>query len=212
MYTPAGSASHSAEPMPRKEIAIMVGFDVEKTIQVAAYLIKHRGGRENYMRLGKLIYLADRRSLEERRIPICGDTPIAMERGPVPSRTLDLIKGADPQSVRWDQFIRRDSYDVVLENDPGNLALSRADVRVLEEVAEEHRNKDEWELVSWCHGNLPEYEKNREGRGTGKAKRIPLDDILEEIGLAGSAREIVDQINENAKFAAFFDDHMPSVQ
>lgn len=192
---------------------IMVGFDLEKTIQAAAYLIKHRGGRENYMRLVKLLYLTDRKSLEQRQTPICGDVPYAMERGPVPTRTIDLIKGADAQSRRWEQFIRRDNYDVVMENDPGNLALSRADVRILEAVAEEFHNFDEWDLVSWCHNNLPEYEKNWGKRGEKRRSvRIPLDDILEQIGRGGQGGEIVQRINEDRAFSNLFGDHMPSVQ
>ena len=187
----------------------MVGFDVEKTIQAAAYLIKHRGDRENYMRLLKLLYLADRRGMEQKAAPISGDTPYAMERGPVPTRTLDLIKGADPQSARWEQFIRRDNYDVVLTNDPGNLALSRAEVRVLGAIADEFVNHDEWDLVLWCHDNLSEYQTLWENRGQRHSIRIPLDDILTQIGLAGRGKEIVDRINEHAKFAAFFGDHMP---
>lgn len=190
----------------------MVGFDVEKTIQAAAYLIKHAGGRENYMRLLKLIYLADRKSLKLRKTPICGDTPVAMKRGPVPSTTFDLIKGEDPQSIRWEQFIRRDNYDVVLENDPGNLALSRAEVRILGEILEEFRNYDEWALVEWCHDNLPEYEKTWNARGEKGSKDIPFEDVLEEIGLAGHGKEIIGQINESAGFAAMFGDHMPTAK
>ncbi len=190
----------------------MVGFDIEKTIQAAAYLIKCSGGRMNYMRLLKLIYLVDRRSVKRRKMPICGDTPVAMQRGPVPSITLDLIKGEDPQSIRWDQFIRRDNYDVVLENDPGNLALSRAELRILEEILEQFSNFDEWALVEWCHENLPEYEKNWNARGDKGVKRIPLDDILDAIGLAGHGEEITGRINENAQFAAMFGDHMPQVK
>src|SRR3990167_11350054 len=86
----------------------MIRFNIDKTIEAAAYLIKQQPGyRENYMRLLKLLYLADRVSLKERSTPICGDVPYAMAEGPVPSRTLDLIKGKDPSSEKWEKFIEK---------------------------------------------------------------------------------------------------------
>ncbi|MEX0867911.1 MAG: Panacea domain-containing protein, partial [Pirellulales bacterium] len=107
----------------------MVGFDIDKTIQSSAYLLKLTNGRSNYMRLLKLLYLAERLSLQNRKSPISGDRPIAMERGPVPSRTLDMIKGHDPKASQWDAYFSRDNYDILLDDDPGNLALSRAELK-----------------------------------------------------------------------------------
>src|SRR5438105_1355385 len=121
----------------------MFGFDPNKAIQAAAHLLKREPGkRTNYMRLCKLLYLADRRSLEQRRCPMIGDTPWAMERGPVPGATLDMIKGFDPESGRWSEFIERIGYDVVLAKDPGNLALSRAELKILDSLSDEFRALD----------------------------------------------------------------------
>ncbi len=143
----------------------MIGFNIDKTIQAAAYLLKRKPDHsENYMRLLKLLYLADRTSLEKRGMPICGDTPYAMKRGPVPSVTLELIRGKDPCSDRWDRFIQRIDFDVRLKTDPGNLHLSHAELGILDQVAQRFRNFDEWALVHWCHKYIPEYEKNWRAR------------------------------------------------
>ncbi len=53
----------------------MSGFIAEKTIQAVAHLPKREPGhRSNYMRILKLLYLAERKSLELRVSPLCGDT------------------------------------------------------------------------------------------------------------------------------------------
>src|ERR1700730_11099432 len=139
----------------------MLGFDPNKAIQAAAHLLQREPGkRTDYTRLFKLLYLASRKRVELRRCPMIGDTPRAMERGPVPSATLDMIKGLDPESGHWAEFIERIGYDVVLAKGPGNLALSRAELKILDSLSDEFRAMDEWDLVKWCHANLPEYEKN----------------------------------------------------
>jgi uncharacterized phage-associated protein len=189
----------------------MIRFNLDKTIQAAAYLIKRQPGRrENYTRLLKLLYLADRRSLKERGAPICGDTAYAMERGPVPSRTLDLIGENDPEASKWGQFIETDGYDVRLATDPGNLQLSRAEIKVLEVTAREFAAYDEWDLVRWCHENLPEYEKNWNARGTKQSKRIPLQDVLEAVGRLNDQTQIIADINADAAFSHLFSDHAPA--
>lgn len=189
----------------------MIAFNIEKTIEAAAYLIKQQPGcRENYMRLLKLLYLADRTSLRERSAPICGDTPYAMSRGPVMSATLDLIKGIDPLSDRWEPFVEKVNYDVHLKSDPGNLHLSRAEIKILEKVAEQFREYDEWALVDWCHQNLPEYEKNWQARGEKDRRRIPLEDVLAAVGRQADMAKIIAEINESAHFDRLFGDHSPT--
>lgn len=190
----------------------MIGFNIDKTIQAAAYLLKREPARrENYMRLLKLLYIADRTSLKERAAPICGDTPYAMNRGPVPGTTLDLIKGRDPASEKWDRYIQRIGYDVCLKADPGNLHLSRAEMGILDRVANRFRNLDEWALVGWCHKYVPEYEKNWKERGDKRRRRIPFDDVLEAIGRARQGPAIRGQINEDVHFSKLFADHMPEI-
>lgn len=188
----------------------MIGFNIRKTIEAAAYIIKQQASRsENYMRLIKLLYLADRLSLKERGVPICGGTVYAMRRGPVISPLLDLIKGRDPQASEWDQFIEKADFEIRLRADPGNLSLSRADLKVLERVADEFRRYDEWALVRWCHKNLPEYEKNWSAKGGKQSRRIPLEDVLEAIGRHQDQAAIVSAINESAAFDKFFGNHLP---
>jgi hypothetical protein len=189
----------------------MIHFDIDKTIQATAYLLKRHPGRcDNYTRLLKLLYLADRVSLKERGVPICGDTPFAMPRGPVFSTALDLIKGRDPRAAKWEQFIEKCGYEIHLKADPGNLHLSPAEIDILENVAHRFRAFDETALIHWCHKNLAEYKKNWEARGTKRRKQIALEDVLSAIGRSEDQSRIVEEINENLAFNRLFSHHMPA--
>jgi uncharacterized phage-associated protein len=188
----------------------MISFNIHKTIQAAAYLIKRSGdgrneNRENYMRLLKLLYIAERTSLAERLAPICGDTPFAMERGPVMTKVLDLIKGSDPLASEWERFIERDGYEVKLVSDPGNLDLSRAEINILDKVWQRFREFDEWELVDWCHENLEEYQKNWSQRGEKKQVRIPVADVLAAVNRAGDEGALASAATEQAYFTKLFE-------
>ena len=67
-------------------------FSVERTAQAAAVLLRRADGhRMPYIRLLKLLYVADRESVRGTGFPITGDDPCAMRRGPVLSITHDLI-------------------------------------------------------------------------------------------------------------------------
>jgi len=48
----------------------------------------------NYLKLMKLLYLADRESMRRNGRPISGDRYVSMDHGPVLSQTLNLINGA----------------------------------------------------------------------------------------------------------------------
>jgi len=187
----------------------MLGFRPKKTIQAAAYLLrKEPGGRMNYMRLLKILYLADRESIRVRKEQICGGRVYAMLQGPVISPVLDMIKGSDPESYVWDRFIDRCGFDVAIRSEnPGVSELSRAELRILDQIAEAHQGQDEWALVKWCHDNLPEYQKNDPEIAGLQRKLIPLDDMLEAIGSHSSKDEIVSQANAEIYFGKLFGDH-----
>src|SRR5437763_17099820 len=101
-------------------------FDVEKTIQAAAFLLRREfGHRMNYMRLLKLLYLAERESLKEVGKPITGSRVIAMQRGPVLEDVFALIRGEHRAIPKWSEFIRTDRYRLELTRDPGIGRLTK---------------------------------------------------------------------------------------
>lgn len=71
-----------------------------KLAQAAAYLIKKRGqGYMNYMKLIRLLYLADRMSLVQSGRPITFDKFSVRPHGMVLSGMLDLINGEEKEKA-----------------------------------------------------------------------------------------------------------------
>jgi uncharacterized phage-associated protein len=165
-------------------------FTAEKVIQAAGILLKatepHRMSR---LRLLKLLYIADRESIQRSGRPITGDDAVAMDHGPVLSRTYDCIKGGDAATGEWEKFIRRSgSQDVELVVDPGIGTLSRWEIAKLQEVAQRHEHLDDYSIAVLTHG-YGEWQKNQPP--VGSSRRIPARDILEAVGLGEAADEIL---------------------
>ncbi|MFH0794901.1 MAG: Panacea domain-containing protein, partial [bacterium] len=112
-------------------MAIRFLFDEKKTTQAAAVFIRLEGGKINYTKLIKLLYLADRDALMNWHNPITGDTFFSLPHGPVLSNTLDCITaGPEPENPGfWSSHIEVvDRYDVRVSTEPGDEELSEAEV------------------------------------------------------------------------------------
>ncbi|MBT3198359.1 MAG: SocA family protein [Phycisphaerales bacterium] len=179
-------------------------FKFDKALQAAAYILRRESSHAmNYMRLLKILYIADRESLRQTGRPITGDRIAAMERGPVLSELLDLIKGEHLRSPDWENFIKRSSYSVQLVDEPGLANMSRFEIETLEKVAEEHRMRDEWDMVQYTHDHCPEWKKN-EPVGPVKVNWIPLEDLLDALGMSDDLPAITEDIKADHEFANLF--------
>ena len=178
-------------------------FNQKKTTQAIAFFLRQSRppGTANYMRLIKLLYIADRESLKETGRPITGDHVVAMERGPVLSRLYDLIKDTAFDSIEWDKFIERDNYDIRLIDEPGNSELCRYEINKLQEIWDRYRGDDEYALVNITH-EFTEW-KNNKPEGSSR-NPIPLSDILEAVGRKGDIEKIERDAEESVAFDNFF--------
>ena len=152
-------------------------FRQDKATQAACILIEREGGRMNYMKLLKLMYVADRKGLLERGRPITFDSYYSLDRGPILSRTKNLIvEGTFPgEDSLWERHISPpEGYDVaVQEEDCTPDDLSEAEIETLERTYNELGHLDQWQLVGWCHENLAEWRDPH-----GSATQIAYHDIL----------------------------------
>jgi len=180
-------------------------FDRAKAVQAAAFLLKTRPSRtDNYMRLLKILYVADRESLQETGTPITGDKFVSMKHGTMLTKLLDLAKKKesraypDPQNHEyWDEYIARDgSFDIRLLSDPGVGALCEYEIRKLQEVAERFKDYNQFDMGKYTH-ELPEY--NDPGAGS---EPISFNRLLEVLGLSDAADAIVDEAVESAAIKA----------
>src|SRR5438445_7076997 len=83
-------------------------FNIDKTMQAIAALLHFHGTKEmSYLRMLKLLYIADRESLKETGRPITGDRIVAMEHGPVLSGVYNLVKGEHTAWPIWSEFFKK---------------------------------------------------------------------------------------------------------
>jgi hypothetical protein len=64
-----------------------MAFDERKATEAAAYLLRLRGGRMSYLKLIKLLYLADREALSRWGFSVTNDRHVSMPHGPHASWT-----------------------------------------------------------------------------------------------------------------------------
>ncbi|WP_146134137.1 Panacea domain-containing protein [Chlorogloea sp. CCALA 695] len=135
-------------------------FQEKKATQVAAMFLKFGGGKMNYMKLIKLMYLVERSALLEWGRPVTYDYYVSMPHGPVLSETLDRInEGAAPDSDSyWVEYISASSdYQVSLLKAGCSEELSEAEDELIERIFKEFGDWNPWELVDYIHKNIPEW-------------------------------------------------------
>lgn len=148
---------------------------------------------ENYMKLIKILYYADRESLRLTGRPITGDSVYAMMRGPVLSNVLDLIRDRTFGTEEWIQSIITEHNNVRLIDDPGNGELSPFEIDILHEMWVKYKDVDPFDLVEETH-KLPEFKKNKPLEGS--RKEIPFEDILHAVGMDSEIDSIRDKAEE----------------
>lgn len=178
-------------------------FKESKATQAACELLRRAGGEMNYMKLIKLLYLADRESLIRRGRPVTFDQFVSMDYGPVPSKTLDLINYGnlrETSSGYWEKHISAPSeYRVEIQNDCPRDDLSESERGVLDRIFEEYGDLDEWDLVDVVH-ELPEWEDP-----DGSAIPIDYGEILRLGGREDDEVEaILDELKASAKADRLF--------
>ena len=135
-----------------------------------------------YMKLLKLMYIAERRHLLRWGRSITYDRFKSMRRGPVLSETFDLIKSEpapEIESVFRARIAASEDFTVALvgEAKPDeDSPLSKAQDQLIDEVYREFGNVDRWKLVEHTH-TFPEWEDPGSS-----SKRIRLRTILERNG------------------------------
>ena len=151
-------------------------FNLEKATQAAAEVLKSNDNHMNYMKLIKLLYLIDREGLKRWERPITGDTYFSMKNGPILSNVLDLINWGDNPKAHsyWHEYISDPcDYEVNLIKEVPSDELSPREIDSINEIDRIFKTFDHWEMVDYCHDNLPEWEDPGN-----TSSPILIDDIL----------------------------------
>lgn len=115
----------------------------------------------SYLKLMKLLYLADRESMDRYSAPMSDDTPVSMTHGPVLSTTLNLITG-QIESPAWRSWVSPDAHHEVSLSRPVSTwedldELSGAELEILEFVWNKFGHMRRWEIRDLTHEACPEW-------------------------------------------------------
>ena len=166
--------------------------DGKKTTQAVARLIEKSGGKADYLRIIKLIYLADRDSIIKRGVPIVGGKYYSMQKGPVIGDVMDFVNQMNAPG--WKECItpRHGNYIQLLQA-PDYGSLSTSELEILDAVVEEHLSQSTDDLVNWCHQFCDEYEHVGWFRGR---KDIVVENILRA---GGKTSETIHRVIKDAQ-------------
>ena len=156
-------------------------YNARKAAQAIAHLaMKTEFACLPVLKAVKLVYLADRESLQRFGFPILEEQHVSMPQGPVNSTTYSHINGEeDLEACGWSDFLQaRAGYEVsaavgVTEDDLDEL--SDADIQCLDTVWQRFGGMGKWDIRDWTHNrdNIPEWEDPN-----GSSNPIPMERIL----------------------------------
>ncbi len=174
----------------------LLPFDEMKATQAAARFLMLRGEKMSYMKLLKLLYMADRTALLRWGKPITTDRWVAMKYGPVLSNVYSLIvdEQAAQSSGIWSHYISSpERYEVSLLQEVSNDKLSVAEEKLIDEMYESYGHYSRWDLVEHLHKVLPEWKSPGD-----TSVPISLRDIL---GIERDESEVNEIVTELKVFA-----------
>lgn len=156
-------------------------FDEEKATHAAAFLTAKFGGQVNYMKLLKLLYLADRDAFKKWGRPIVGGPYVGMDNGPLSSPAYDAVKASSGGSgfPLWTSVFRKEGYDLQMLRKIECDALSDVETELLCGILDRFGAMDQWQLVLYTHQNCEEWVDPQ-----GSRLFIKEREILERVGLS----------------------------
>ncbi|WP_304625954.1 Panacea domain-containing protein [uncultured Parasutterella sp.] len=153
-------------------------YDTELTTQIIGYFLWKAGGAMPYLKILKLVYLADRKALLDIGETLTGDAYSAMKLGPAPYYTYNSLK----QDKFDSQWLEHKKFDVRLKkevnsNDPLDTfeLLSPIMQSILDSIWDQYGNKRKYDLAKLTHTICPEWEACKDDS-------IELADILKAEG------------------------------
>lgn len=172
--------------------AMNVQFNKVKALNALLY-VANRVQRKDFHKIFKIIYFAERQHLADWGRPITGDTYIAMEAGPVPSRMYDMLKIVRGDSYLPDteglgQYFQVENWMYVKplqDSDLNKLSVNE------QEALQEAINK----YSHLSYDEIKEKSHDVAWRSTARDFSISWDNIAREAGLNGEELEYVNEFS-----------------
>lgn len=176
-------------------------MNIEKLIQVVGYVLKkYDNHKENFTKIIKLLYLADRKSLEESGYSITEDSYVSMKNGPVLSGLYDLIKNRyKDKAVQyyWNSKFATENYDLLqICSFISTGELSKSDMDILDSVDERFHSVPCPRMIDFVHDprNCPEW------KDTQSSIFLSESEILSHLGFSKEEIEYLE--DEKKSYAA----------
>ena len=154
-------------------------FNKDVVLNAIAYILEQMGGKNDMHTLFKVLYVADKEHLSKYGRTITGDVYIAMQYGPVPSKTYDIFKAVRGDSyfspgelAQWFHFVNK--WIVECDKKPDMDYLSESDKECLDKALAICKGRDFAAITELSH-KAAYYNTPRDGR-------MDFGDIVREAG------------------------------
>ncbi len=195
-------------------VSVRFNFDEEKAVAAIAYLSSRGISDLSKGKICKLIFLADKHHLVRFGRPVTGDKICAMENGPVPSKTLNMLnrflENEDDPAVRMlkdNISIERNFLRPHFHADEFALAdfLSVSEVEALDSTVARFGQKTFSELRAMTH-DMTAYKKAWDGDRPHSSPEMAFEDFFDEDddAIDGAREEMIENFRIQKAFAAFW--------
>lgn len=179
-------------------VDINITFNESKAINSVLY-VASKLQRKDFHKIFKILYFSDKEHFSLYSRPITGDTYIAMQDGPVPSKLYDIFKsvrgnGYFKDNGAFSQYFKVVDWDIIEPQREFSISsLSATDIYFLDKALSDYGG------MSW--DEVREKSHDYAWRNTVLNKEISFKDILLE---AGENDSFISFVKEQNEFKAIF--------
>lgn len=188
-------------------------FDPEKTVQALAYMAQAGVKELSKLKAAKLLYYCDKHHLLQYGKPVLGDVYYCLDRGPVPSASLNLMNEAldplgesGPINALFQEFLdvnRDPKYPEFVAKKPADMdVFSRSERDSIDATIKKYGGKTPGQLIDLTHKDPTWFIPDGQ-RASGSRADIPYSLFFE--GQPADVRELWELLQdeqEQCQFAA----------
>lgn len=175
-------------------------FNEAKAAEAGAILLSFAGGKMPYMKLMKLLYLAEKAAIGKWERPIILDTYYSMKDGQVMSGVIDLAKG-NILGERWQQLIARKGLysSHLIDNQFKREKITDAELELLTAIYKEFSKYDQYELGAIT-------KRGREYRETSSRILTEFEQLLDALDYSDTHKARIEiELDEKAQLDTIFE-------
>lgn len=183
--------ARSCRNMTTKNGRVRYNFNPQKAVEAILWIAQQRPGKVNLYQVVKAFFFGDLHHLNTYGRPIVGDHYCAMQHGPTPSGTYNLLKGDELTCAGLGEMPFKKAKDgtaIVPLREPNLDYLSESDIEALTAGWNVVKDKSFAEIKDLAD-NHPAYKKTWENRMTG-ADTINFSDLIEDQAKVADLKEI----------------------